>query len=106
SRTSIIRTLLSVIDNPHIEYGDNIIIFYAGHGSCYSFSEEDDEQAELGFVEALCPIDRGVTADSDGIPVPDISDREFNTILSLIARAKGSRITVILDCCHSGGVSR
>ncbi len=38
--------------------------------------------------------------------MPDISDRELNTILTLISLSKGHRITVILDCCHSGGVSR
>ncbi|KAK0472110.1 hypothetical protein IW261DRAFT_1571356 [Armillaria novae-zelandiae] len=33
SRAHIIDTLLSIIHNPEIIYGDSIIIFYAGHGS-------------------------------------------------------------------------
>ncbi|KAK0437903.1 uncharacterized protein EV420DRAFT_154423 [Desarmillaria tabescens] len=113
SRTRIIHTLLSIIGNSQIKYGDNIIIYYAGHGSCYPcteglYNEEDDEKLaveETGFIEALCPIDRD-TVDSNGVPIPDISDRELNTILTLISQAKGSRITVILDCCHSGGITR
>ncbi len=56
-------------------------------------------------LEALCPIDRG-TPDVDGAPISDISDREINTILDQISRVKGHQITVILDCCHSGGATR
>ncbi|KAK0501833.1 caspase domain-containing protein [Armillaria luteobubalina] len=116
SRFNIIRTLLSVMTNPHIEYGDNIIIYYSGHGSHYSCSEyfynwetgSDNGQADItgiGSIEALCPLDRN-TLDANGTLVPDISDREINTILSQISRFKGRRITLILDCCHSGGMTR
>ncbi len=104
SRTHIIDALLSIIHNPEILHGDNIIIYYSGHGSCYP-SEEKGDNTKIEYIEALCPIDRD-TINDDGQPVPDISDREFNTILALISRAKGHRVTVILDCCHSGGVSR
>ncbi len=103
SRDHIIGALLSVIDNPKIGYGDNIIIYYSGHGSYYEFPAEEEEGSES--IETLCPIDRD-TPGGDGKPVPDISDRELNTSLSLISRKKGHRITVILDCCHSGSLSR
>ncbi len=104
SRVHIIDTLLSLIKNPGIARGDNIIIYYSGHGSCYPFTD-DGEDYEPEHIETLCPIDRDTTG-ANGEPVPDISDREFNTILSLISRAKGNTITVILDCCHSGSVTR
>ncbi|KAK0505481.1 hypothetical protein EDD18DRAFT_1049419, partial [Armillaria luteobubalina] len=114
SRVRITTTLLSLIDNPKIKKGDNIIIYYAGHGSSYQCSDysdvEDADYHEIspgstGYIEALCPIDRD-TVDENGNIIPDISDREFNTILTLISRAKGNHITVILDCCHSASVSR
>ncbi|KAK0188368.1 caspase domain-containing protein [Armillaria mellea] len=114
SRVNIIRTLLSVMANPQIEYGDNIIIYYSGHGSHYSCSEyfwdtdSDNGQANIagsGSIEALCPMDRN-TPGTNGTLVPDISDREINAILSQISRIKGHRITLILDCCHSGGMTR
>ncbi|KAK0451917.1 hypothetical protein EV421DRAFT_1683741, partial [Armillaria borealis] len=116
SRANILSLLLSLITNPNIEHGDPIIIFFAGHGSRYASSDRDDdnvldfdEELEDGhphkFIEAFCPIDRD-TIDSSGIPIPDISDRELNTILSQISRTKGHRITVILDCCHAGGMTR
>ncbi|PBK64974.1 hypothetical protein ARMSODRAFT_940725 [Armillaria solidipes] len=104
SRSHIVGALLSLISNPEIAHGDNIIIYYAGHGSRYPLTE-DDEDDETRYIEALCPIDRDTPGDNDK-HVPDISDREFNSILTLISLSKGHRITVILDCCHSGGVSR
>ncbi|SJL17908.1 uncharacterized protein ARMOST_21476 [Armillaria ostoyae] len=103
SRARIVGALLSLITNPEIAYGDNIIIYYSGHGSYYPPHTEEDDEPE--YIETLCPIDRD-TLGENGKPVPDISDREFNTILSLISRAKGHCITVILDCCYSGGVFR
>ncbi len=114
SRENILSALLSLITNPDIERGDPIIIFFAGHGSRYALSDYDnDEDSDFDeedghlhkFVEALCPIDRD-TIDSNDMPIPDISDRELNTILSILSRTKGHRITVILDCCHAGSVTR
>ncbi|SJL17887.1 uncharacterized protein ARMOST_21454 [Armillaria ostoyae] len=106
SRAHIIQALLGIITDPDVEYGDNIIIYFAGHGSCYQCPEFDgDESGEPGYVEALCPIDRD-TPDENDKPIPDISDHEFNTILTQIFRVKGHRITVILDCCHSASVSQ
>ncbi|KAK0451919.1 peptidase C14, caspase domain-containing protein, partial [Armillaria borealis] len=110
SRANILSVLLSLITNPDIKYGDPIIIFFAGHGSRYLLSSQDgpDDDKALSppkFVEAFCPMDRD-SRDSNGVPVPDISDRELNTILSQIVSEKGSRITCILDCCHAGSITR
>ncbi|KAK0470400.1 peptidase C14, caspase domain-containing protein, partial [Desarmillaria tabescens] len=98
---NIISALLGLINDSEIAYGDNIVIYFAGHGSYYPPEEDGDE-----YIEALCPIDRDILDANGANPVPDISDREFNTILRLISQAKGPHITVILDCCHSGGASR
>ncbi|KAK0435907.1 hypothetical protein EV421DRAFT_1834180 [Armillaria borealis] len=112
SRTNIVHILHSLIDNPDIERGDNIIIYYAGHGSSYHCS--DHFSTALGFkcrnsdvcpIEALCPIDRD-TIDVEGRPVPDISDRELNTFFTEISRTKGHKITFFADCCHASGMSR
>ncbi len=100
SRARIVSVLTGLITEDKIKHGDNIIIYYAGHGASY-YNEEEG----LGFVEALCPIDRDVLG-ANGSPVSDISDREINGILTEIRHAKGYRTTVILDCCHSGGASR
>ncbi len=114
SRENILSALLSLITNPNIEHGDPIIIFFPGHGSRYPLSDhdeydadsdEDDDERSQKFVEALCPMDRN-TFGSGGTLVPDITDRELNTILSQISRTKGHQITFILDCCHAGSVTR
>ncbi|KAK0443298.1 caspase domain-containing protein [Armillaria borealis] len=116
SRRNIIRKLLSLATNTEINYGDNIIIFFSGHGTSYSFPEDPqynvhgipNAKGSRHFplpIEALCPADRG-ELDDRRIPIPDISDREMNAILHQISRTKGHRITVILDCCHSGGATR
>ncbi|KAK0443302.1 caspase domain-containing protein [Armillaria borealis] len=114
NRANIIRMLLSLAGNPDIETGDNIIIYYSGHGSCYQCSEyyfdKDSPSttvsiAGAGSTEALCPMDRDML-DENGVTIPDISDREFNSILTQISRSKGHRITVILDCCHAGSITR
>ncbi|SJL17902.1 uncharacterized protein ARMOST_21470 [Armillaria ostoyae] len=69
SRANIIATLVSLINNPEIKKGDNIIIYYAGHGSSYECSEYDgvDEIsfASSGYIEALCPIDRDTDANGN-----------------------------------------
>ncbi|KAK0433819.1 uncharacterized protein EV420DRAFT_1598753 [Desarmillaria tabescens] len=66
-----------------IQKDENIIIYFAGHGAAY--------RAE------------GI---NDGMLIADISDRQINTILTQISHAKGRRITLILDCCHAGSVTR
>ncbi|KAK0439132.1 caspase domain-containing protein [Armillaria borealis] len=114
TRVNIVKTLLGLVSNPLICNGDNIIIYFSGHGSSYSSgdyfdsSDETDESPRAvdgSNIEAICPIDRDAV-DSCGLPVPDISDREINAILHQISHSKGHRITFILDCCHSGTHTR
>ncbi|KAK0498945.1 caspase domain-containing protein, partial [Armillaria luteobubalina] len=114
SRANIVSLLHSLITNPNIKRGDPIIIFFSGHGSRYPLSYDDDDpdfdgelddERSQNYVEALCPVDRN-TIDSSGVLIPDITDRELNTILAQISRIKGNRITFILDCCHAGSVTR
>ncbi len=106
TRANIINSLLRLSTDTRIEEGDNILIYFSGHGSKYFCSEYTPYGAAIsgtGAIEALCPIDRN---DINGSTVPDISDREINTILSEISRTKGHNITFILDCCHSSGLTR
>ncbi|PBK84490.1 hypothetical protein ARMGADRAFT_974215, partial [Armillaria gallica] len=100
TRKKIIDTLLGLSTSPQIQHGDNIIIYFAGHGSSYDLEDsgpfEADDISAVGFIQALCPVDR--TASGIDISIHDISDREINTILAEISRVKGNHITLILDC--------
>ncbi|KAK0437416.1 hypothetical protein EV421DRAFT_1678950, partial [Armillaria borealis] len=71
-----------LIHNPEIKEGDNIIIYYTGHGSSYQCLDWGNKSisGNTGYIEVLCPIDRD-THDANKDTVPDISNRELNTIL-------------------------
>ncbi|PBK91745.1 hypothetical protein ARMGADRAFT_481660 [Armillaria gallica] len=111
TRATIINTLLALSTDPQINKGDNIIIYYAGHGTVYHCRDHPAFASgpyASDTIEALCPMDRNtIEANNDNCkPIPDISDRELYTILGEICRTKGHHITVILDCCHSASVTR
>jgi len=61
------------------------------------------------FIDAIVPADRGLP-DPDptyhGKKVPDICDRELNTIFTITRQKKGPNILFIADCCHAASVSR
>ncbi|KAK0227274.1 peptidase C14, caspase domain-containing protein [Armillaria nabsnona] len=107
TRANIIETLLNLSVNDRIQDGDNIIIYFSGHGSSYRCSDyyKKGSVESKGRIEALCPVDRA-PGNSFRDSVPDISDREFNTILTEISRTKGHHITCILDCCYSSSITR
>ncbi|PBK82978.1 hypothetical protein ARMGADRAFT_1019381 [Armillaria gallica] len=96
TRVNIVQTLIGLMNNAEIRNGDNIIIYFSGHGSGYSTAGYCSNANDS--IEALCPIDR---TEGNGSHIPDISDREINTILQNISRAKGHHITFLLDCSHT-----
>lgn len=127
TRANILNTFHGLATNSEIKKGDSIIIFFSGHGSSYQcldcrraiFGDTDsswktssapDSALEVEFhkdrcpIEAICPIDRDSL--ENGAHIPDISDREINNILAKIHQMTGAYITVILDCCHSGGATK
>ncbi|PBK84521.1 hypothetical protein ARMGADRAFT_605692 [Armillaria gallica] len=103
NRANIVTTLRGLSTREEIGKNDVIIIFFAGHGAAYWKVPLDD--GESADIEALCPMDRGAT-DKAGAIIPDISDRETNSILTEISRAKGHNIAVVLDCCYAGSTTR
>lgn len=75
---------------------DVVFIFYAGHGSQQpnSLSPENDK-----LDETIVP------ADAWQSEISDIRDKEQRVMYNAIL-GKGAKLTVILDCCHSGSMSR
>jgi len=75
--------------------GDNIVIFYAGHGS-QMWDESGDE--DDGLDETLAPADVSPTSTEF-----DISDDTFNEWLGTLP---SDNVIVILDNCNSGTGTR
>ncbi len=72
TRKNIIDTLLSLSTRRDILPGDNIVIYFAGHGSWYDLSDlygAGNISAE-GSIEAICPIDRNTPSRAD-TSIPD-----------------------------------
>lgn len=76
---------------------DHLVFYFAGHGTRKPDEVDGDEQLGYGgdgFDEALCLYD--CTAQGERLLVDDDLQRWFNKVGS-------DRVTVVLDCCHSGG---
>ncbi|TFL03152.1 hypothetical protein BDV98DRAFT_417810 [Pterulicium gracile] len=94
-----------LVNNPEIQPGDAIVVYFAGHGSTAEapvgwFSADHDTKTEgdsgTPRVNLLCTYDYD-TASPAG-RVAGISDRSINALLGDVAAAKGDNILLILDC--------
>ncbi|KJA22181.1 hypothetical protein HYPSUDRAFT_41353 [Hypholoma sublateritium FD-334 SS-4] len=92
SRSSILAAFARLRDDPYIDKGDPILIYYAGHGSEAIFEPEN------GHTKTLVPQDYSNDPVKTIYPIPYST---IGTLLTQIAAAKGNNITVIFDCCHS-----
>jgi len=75
--------------------GDNVVIYFAGHGS-QMWDESGDE--DDGLDETLAPADVSRTSTEN-----DISDDTFNEWLAMLP---AGNIVVVLDTCNSGTGTR
>lgn len=75
--------------------GDEVLFFYAGHGSQVRNSRSPETD---GLDETIVPADanRGAW---------DIRDKELTRLFNDIID-RGGRLTAIFDCCHSGTITR
>jgi len=76
--------------------GDIAFIYYAGHGSqvANSLSKEEDRKDE-----SMVPSDTWKPG------IEDLRDKQLAVIYNKFID-KGVKLTVIMDCCHSGSLSR
>ncbi|KAJ6526440.1 hypothetical protein B0H19DRAFT_1042189 [Mycena capillaripes] len=91
-----------LIENTQIEHGDPIIFYFAGHGCRVSAPAQ--WRTTDGSIETICPYDELTMI--NGILVPGIPDLTIAGLLRELGKRKGNNITVIFDCCHSGGATR
>lgn len=88
--SAIVSLLKGVLGRPVVP-GERLLIYYSGHGS---FQKVNSAQA---YFEGLVPLDY----EDQGL----LFDLELNRLLQNIVDA-GIDLSVILDCCSSGGATR
>lgn len=78
--------------------GDQVYIHYSGHGG-RTITAYPDLKGANGVDEALVPLDIG------NPNAQYLRDIELHTLIQNLV-AKGVVLTVVFDCCHSGGATR
>jgi hypothetical protein len=102
TRANIKSSFRALATNEKIQYGDPIVVFFAGHGSTVHAPPHWSTGGSL--IQMLIPYDFDSTsAENDAQGFFDLTSA---ALLSEIARAKGDNITVILDSCYSGSSTR
>ncbi|KAF9529617.1 caspase domain-containing protein [Crepidotus variabilis] len=98
TRIAIIKAFENLANNPKIQQGDAILVFFAGHGTIVPFQAEGSVTEER--IQSVLP------QDFDGQVVHPIPDFTLGELIAAVHREKGDNITVILDCCYSGSGTR
>jgi len=93
TRVAILRSLERLANETR--RGDVVLFYFSGHGSQVrnSLSREADT-----LDESLVPAD-------SRLGTSDVRDKELRSIFGRIL-ARGARLTIVLDACHSGSAAR
>ena len=78
---------------------DVVLIQYSGHGAREKAATEFDNHFPDGFSETLVCYDSRIPGGFD------LADKEMAVLVERIA-SKGTHVVMIMDCCHSGSISR
>ncbi len=82
------------------QQGTEVLFWYSGHGSRLP------DVSGVGGSELEGMDSTFIAYDSrDGVDPFDITDDELHSLLAALCR-KTSNVTVVTDCCHSGGITR
>lgn len=97
-----------LINNPAIEHGDVILIYWAGHGtSIHAPKSWSSSSSAVGYgqVEMLVTYDHDTKSPSGSGRISGISDRSMFTMMQALSKAKGDNITFTLDASFSSPVN-
>jgi len=106
TKDNIIHEIQRLQIDPDIDYGDPILLYYAGHGARSPAPADYNTYASDGWFESLCPVDISPPNVTVPSPVTGIPDVVLDLLISELAEKKGDNITVIFDCCHSANAAR
>lgn len=82
--------------------GDVVVFHFSGHGSRVIDPDRDEPD---GLNSTLVPIDSKLP-EGYSITGGEVSDIMRHTLFLLMYALKTENVTVVLDCCHSGGGTR
>lgn len=97
TRAAILDSICAMKQNPGINPGDSILIFYAGYGTVAKAPGSWDIDSAL--IQLLAPHD--ILSKVDGRMINGIPDRTIGALLEELSVVKGDNITVVLDCCYN-----
>lgn len=98
TRAAILRNFKEfLIENPDIPHGSQLLFQFSGHGSQMPDTTGTEPD---GLDETIVPYN------SRTGQVFDIPDKTLAALIGKLAEEKGTHITVIFDCCHSGSGTR
>ncbi|KAF8958347.1 caspase domain-containing protein [Flammula alnicola] len=104
TREAILGGLGSLANDPRIQRGDPIVIFYAGHGSEAAAPPGWEAGGRNANIQVTMPYD--VYCHSGGKMVDPIPDRTLGALIEAISQKKGNNIIVIMDSCYSASGTR
>jgi hypothetical protein len=104
TRAGIIAAYEQLIDETPSGSTDSVVIYYSGHGGRTPLDgwEELQRQGRRSHLRYLVPFDMAASSETDfrGLLAEELSD------LQRRLTARTENVTTILDCCHSGTMSR
>lgn len=93
-----------LLDNPAIQHGDSILIYWAGHGSSLlaprSLSGSSSARG-YGHIDMLVTHDHDTKSSSGSGRVTGISDRSMHAMMRALSDAKGDNISLVIDASFS-----
>lgn len=98
TRAGILAAYETLIDDA--EPGDAIVVYYTGHGG--SAAPSGGSQPDPAALQFIVPVDYGESSEEDFRGISSVELSVLQARLTAVTR----NVTVILDCCHSGLMSR
>ncbi len=104
TRAGIIAAYERLIDETPSGSTDPVVIYYSGHGGRTPLEgwEELQRRGERSHLRYLVPFDMKASSESD---FRGLLSEELSSLQRRLT-AKTENVTTILDCCHSGTMSR
>jgi hypothetical protein len=92
SRQGIIQGFQKLRDDPRIQKGDPILIYYAGHGGLSKAPEEWKARCGANEVQVIFSFDYGIEDQGSAMPINCIPDQTIAALLNELAAVKGDNI--------------